>query len=374
MTGVARVAGLGHAVPPGYGQQELWDSYFRAHYGGDRRAERIWRAAGVRTRHGAAMPPAEDVSRWGTGARMSRYTEAALPLGKGAVLDGLDDAGIGPEEIGLFVVASCTGYTTPGLDILLARDLGLPVSAQRLFVGHMGCYAALPALGAAADFVAAHGRPAAVLCAELPSLHLQPRPAGRPDLGEVTAHALFADAAAAAVLTPGDQGTKGGTNSRRGPRAEGGGPGISGPRLELAGLAAATDTSAASYMTWDVTDTGFRMGLSPRVPAVLARHVHRVTTGLLADHGLGVGDVAGWAVHPGGPRILDVVADRLSLPPDALAASRGVLADFGNCSSATVLLLLERLRPSIAPGDHVLAMAFGPGLTLYAALLRATAA
>jgi alkylresorcinol/alkylpyrone synthase len=348
MAGRARLAGLGHAVPPGYGQQELWDGFFRDHFGGDPRAERIWRAAGVRTRHSAAMPPDEDVSRWGTGARMARYTDAALPLGKAAVTAALEAAGVRPDEAGLFVVASCTGYTTPGLDILLARDLGLPVSAQRLFVGHMGCYAALPALGAAADFAAAHGRPAAVLCAELPSLHLQPRADGRADLSQVTVHALFADAAAAAVLTPG------------------------GPGLELAGLAAATDTSAASYMTWEVTETGFRMGLSPRVPSVLARHVHRVTTGLLAEHGLDVRDVAGWAVHPGGPRILDVVADRLSLPPVMLAVSRGVLADFGNCSSATILLLLERLRPSLALGDHVVAMAFGPGLTLYAALLRAT--
>jgi predicted naringenin-chalcone synthase len=348
MAGAARLAGFGHAVPPGYGQQELWDGFFREHFGGDRRAERIWRAAGVRIRHGAAMPPGEDVSRWGTGARMSRYADAALPLGKAAVTDALDAARVPADQIGLFVVASCTGYTTPGLDILLARDLGLPMGAQRLFVGHMGCYAALPALGAAADFAAAHGRPAVVLCAELPSLHLQPRATGRPDLSQVTAHALFADAAAAAVLTPG------------------------GPGLELAGLATATDTSAASYMTWEVTETGFRMGLSPRVPSVLARHVHRVTTGLLAEHGLDVRDVAGWAVHPGGPRILDVVADRLALAPDALAASRGVLADFGNCSSATILLLLERLRPSLAPGGRVIAVGFGPGLTLYAALLRVT--
>lgn len=360
-TGAARLAGLGHAVPAGYGQQELWDSFFRAHYGGDHRAERIWRAAGVRTRHGVTMPPAEDVSGWGTGARMSRYAEAALPLGKGAVTGALDTAGTGPGEIGLFVVASCTGYTTPGLDILLARDLGLQPGARRLFVGHMGCYAALPALSAAADFVTVHGRPAAVLCAELPSLHLQPRSAGRPDLSQVTAHALFADAAAAAVLVPGAGGRVG----------EHGGAFPPGPFLEFTGLASATDTSAADYMTWEVTDTGFRMGLSPRVPAVLARHVHRVTTGLLAEHGLDVRDVAGWAVHPGGPRILDVVADRLALPPDALAVSREVLADFGNCSSATILLLLERLRPSLTPGDHVLAMAFGPGLTLYAALMRA---
>ncbi len=359
-TGGAQVAGLGHAVPAAYCQQDLWDDYFRAHYGGDRRAERLWRATGVRTRHAVAMPPDQDVSQWDTGARMTAYAEAALPLGKGAVSAALDAASVQAAEIGLFVVASCTGYTTPGLDILLARDLGMSPGAQRLLVGHMGCYAALPALGAAADFTRAHGRPAAVLCAELPSLHLQPRVAGPPDLGQVTAHALFADAAAAAVLTPDGPGPGNGCGNG------------CGPPLEFAGLAAATDTSAASYMTWEITGTGFRMGLSPQVPAVLSRHVHRVATGLLAEHGLEVGDVAGWAVHPGGPRILDVVADRLTLPPAALAVSRGVLADFGNCSSATIVLLLERMRPSLSPGDHVVAMAFGPGLTLYAALLRAT--
>ena len=67
-------------------------------------------------------------------------------------------------------------------------------------------------------------------------------------------------------------------------------------------------------MTWDVTDLGFRMGLSPRVPDVLARHVADVVDELLAAAGLRVEDVAGWAVHPGGPRILDVVRDELGLP------------------------------------------------------------
>jgi predicted naringenin-chalcone synthase len=126
-------------------------------------------------------------------------------------------------------------------------------------------------------------------------------------------------------------------------------------------------------MTWDVTDLGFRMGLSPRVPDVLAVHVGPTVDDLLARHGLDRSDVDGWAVHPGGPRILDVVADRLALPDGALDASRAVLAGHGNCSSATVLLVLAELlrtaRP--APGRHLVALAFGPGLTLYAALLRA---
>ena len=84
---------------------------------------------------------------------------------------------------------------------------------------------------------------------------------------------------------------------------------------------AVTDTSTADHMTWDVTDLGFRMGLSPRVPDVLAEHVGGLVTELLARHGLAVADVDGWAVHPGGPKILDTVRDRLGLPEERMAVS-----------------------------------------------------
>ena len=119
-------------------------------------------------------------------------------------------------------------------------------------------------------------------------------------------------------------------------------------------------------MTWDVTDLGFRMGLSHRVPDVLDGHVSQLVDDLLARHGLTRGDVDGWAVHPGGPRILDVIQTRLGLTDADLAASRGVLAEHGNCSSPTVLMILDALRP--AGPERVVALAFGPGLTLYAAL------
>jgi predicted naringenin-chalcone synthase len=106
---------------------------------------------------------------------------------------------------------------------------------------------------------------------------------------------------------------------------------------------------------------------------VLGRHVRPVVDELLAAHGASIDDVAAWAVHPGGPRILDVVADRLDLPAGALDESRHVLVEHGNCSSATVLLVLDevRRRRTLDPGALVVALAFGPGLTLYATLLRA---
>jgi predicted naringenin-chalcone synthase len=250
---------------------------------------------------------------------------------------------VAASDLGLLVVCSCTGYVTPGLDILLARDLGLPPDARRVFIGHMGCYAALPGIGVAADYVALHGRPAAVLCVELASLHVQPPTA---DPQQAVAHALFSDAAAAAVVVP-DEGAAG----RSGPR--------------LAEVASLTDTTTADHMTWHVTDLGFRMGLSARVPDVLARHVQPLITSLLARHGLSVGDVAGWAVHPGGPRIIEVVGEQLGLTDAQLAASRECLAVHGNCSSPTVLMIVEQI---LGPGPIVF-MAFGPGLTLYAGLL-----
>ncbi|TDB70325.1 type III polyketide synthase, partial [Micromonospora sp. KC723] len=198
------IAGLGTAQPPGAAQAELWEGFFSRHFSGTTRAlaERIFANSGVDRRQAAVNPLLEDVSDWPTERRMRRYQVEALPLGKEAVGRALTAAGLDAGDVGLFVVCSCTGYATPGLDILLARDLGMAPDTQRMFVGHMGCYAALPGLGAAGDFVTARGRPALLLCAELTSLHIQPASA-RLDTQQIVSHALFSDAAVAAVLVPG---------------------------------------------------------------------------------------------------------------------------------------------------------------------------
>ncbi len=344
-TASATVAGVGVAHPPPTSQDDLWRGFFEQHYEGVARglAKRIFGNSGVRYRHGVVNPLVEDPSQWSTAERMRRYLGEALPLGKEALTAALDRTGVAPGDVGMLVVCSCTGYATPGLDILLARDLVMPADVRRVFVGHMGCYAALPGLGVAADYVALHRRPAVLLCVELPSLHVQP---SERDLQQVVAHALFSDAAAAVVLVPGG----------------------SGPRVVR--VVARTDPTTADHMTWTITDLGFRMGLSPEVPDALARHVVPAVTDLLGRSELAVGDVTAWAVHPGGPRILDVVRDRLGLSAADLDPSTTVLAEHGNCSSATVLLILdELLRRSDGLQGPSVAMAFGPGLSLYAALL-----
>ena len=290
--GPAVVTGAASSFPGSELQADLWRDHFGPHFGHSRMATRIFAAAGVERRHAVANPRVEDVSGWSTGARMERYVAEAVPLGKDALAGALDAAALEAAELGLLAVVSCTGYATPGVDVQLSRDLGMAETVQRLFVGHMGCFAALPGLGAVADFVVARGRPAALVCVELPSLHAQPP---TDDVEQIVAHALFSDAAAALVVEPAAGRETGAGRARR--------PGA----LEVVDVAARTDFATADYMTWDVTDLGFRMGLSRQVPDVLAAHVGPIVDGLLAKRRPArrrrlLGRASGRSAHLGGRR------------------------------------------------------------------------
>jgi len=268
----------------------------------------------------------------GTAARMAIYAEAAPELALRAV-----EALRAKVELGgitHLVVASCTGFVAPGIDQIIARALGLAPDVERLLVGFMGCYAAVAALRSARHIVAAdsHAR-VLVVTVELSTLHLQPDAALEPLLAQLQ----FGDGAAAALVA-----------------AE-----PAGLRIDRPFAVALPDSD--TLIRWTITDAGFAMHLSGEVPA-------RIATALadpaFRDGALGGADSAkidGWAVHAGGRSILDAVAGALGLPPHALDASRGVLRDNGNMSSATLMFVLERVLagPRVARG---VALAFGPGL------------
>ncbi|WP_328500338.1 type III polyketide synthase [Streptomyces sp. NBC_00457] len=344
------IAGFGAALPAIACRQQDVVDLLRASSPNQRVAARIAAHSGVARRHLAVSPLLEDISDWSTAARMRRYLQEALPLGKDAVASALDATGVDPAAVGLLCVVSSTGYAAPGLDTRVARDVGMSPQVERLLVGHMGCFAALPALAACANYVRLHRRPAVLLNAELSSLHLQPPPW---DGDQVVVHVLFGDAVTATVVHP-DASADGGAG------------------LRIVDVLAHTDTEHEDHMLWTVGDHGFRMGLSPEVPDVLERLVPDAVGELLARHSLRLDDVRWWAVHPGGRRIIDAVEGSLGLTPDAVAASRSVLREYGNCASAGLPLVIRELqsRTPLAAGQYGLAMAFGPGLTFYAALLR----
>ncbi len=263
-----------------------------------------------------------------TARRMALFAREAPELALRAI------AGLGDDHLaGIthLVVASCTGFMAPGLDQVIARRLGLTTDVERLSIGFMGCYAGVTALRSAAHIVRAEPRARVLVVAvELCTLHLQQTD----NIETLLAMRQFADGAAAAVVCG------------------------SGRGLALgAGLSRVLEDSA-ELITWAVGDTGFAMHLSGAVPGRLATALDdpALATALAPP------DVTAFAVHPGGRSILDAVERGLKLAPDSLAASRSVLAECGNMSSASVLFVLQRLW-SEQPASGV-ALAFGPGLAL----------
>jgi predicted naringenin-chalcone synthase len=261
-----------------------------------------------------------------TSARMRVYAEEAPRLAMAAIAR-LGDLG----EITHIVVASCTGFVAPGIDQIIARQLGLPASVERTLVGFMGCYAAVAALRVAHHIVRStpEGR-VLVVMVELSSLHLQ----GTSEIEPLLAMLQFGDGAGAAIVS-----------------------------AERTGLAidrffAHTLPDSAELIRWEIGDEGFIMHLDGAVPNRIADVLHDPESrrALVGDDA-----VDRWAVHAGGRSVLDAVERGLDLPADALAASRGVLADNGNMSSATIMFVLERIMAGDAT-DNGIAIAFGPGL------------
>jgi len=322
---------------------------------------RLQRRSGVACRHSVLLADADGPlqerlpfytdANPTTAERMARFAAEAGPLALRASSAALATAAVDPAAITHLVTVCCTGFQAPGFDLDLIQGLPLAADVARTQVGFMGCHGALNGLRVAHAFVEADAGARVLLCAlELCSLHQQ--------LGwhpeRVVANALFADGAAATVLAAADPSAVGAVQ-------------VSAPwRLLASGSTVLPDSADA--MAWTIGDHGFEMGLSPRVPALIAARLAPWLDGWLAARGLDRAAIGSWALHPGGPRLLESVRDCLGLPASAIEPSTAVLRECGNMSSATILFILNRLQRAGAPLPCV-ALAFGPGLCVEAALL-----
>jgi predicted naringenin-chalcone synthase len=293
---------------------------------------------------GGTVADAEGFYRRGsfpdTAARMRKFETWSPPLAAAAaekLLEG-EDRG----RITHVVVTSCTGLSAPGIDLELVGRCGLSPAVERTVVGFMGCYAAINALKLARHIVRSEPR-ARVLAVnlELCTLHLHETD----DLEEILSFLLFADGCAAALVSSDPVGV----------------------RMESFRAALLPDTR--ELIRWNIRQQGFDMVLSGGVPGA-------IRTGLAASRDEilgGAGEIALWAVHPGGRTVLDAVEQAFALQPAALAASRGVLNDFGNMSSGSVMFVLDRLMQDAPPGASGCAMSFGPGLVAETMMFRMAA-
>jgi predicted naringenin-chalcone synthase len=266
-----------------------------------------------------------------TAVRMRVYEQHAPALAHKAVAE-LELNGEA-ADITHLVVASCTGFVAPGLDQLLAKQLGLRGDLQRTMVGFMGCSAAVPALRIAQAAVLADSTARVlVVNLELCTLHMQETD----DIETALSFMLFGDGASAALVTADATG------------------------LALGDFRSALIPESEDMITWHVGDQGFVMHLSGQVPGKINQALREDNGGLLRGEGTQAIDL--WAVHGGGRTVLDAVQSGFNLPPAALATSRKILRQHGNMSSATIMFVLADMLANADGEKRGLAMAFGPGM------------
>jgi alkylresorcinol/alkylpyrone synthase len=315
---------------------------------------RFFDRVGVEERH-LALPAEAYGNLHGLEDRSRAWLETATELGQGCLAGLLDEAGVEAREVGLLTTTTVTGIAVPSLDARLMNLLPFPRSLKRVPLFGLGCMGGAAGLARTSEYLRAFPDQLAILLSvELCSLTLQ---LDDPSVANIISSGLFGDGAAAVLLAGPEH------PLAREPR-------VAGPDIVASRSAFFPDTERV--MGWDVVDAGFKVVLSPDVPDVVRAEVPSAVDGFLAEHGLSRDDIATWVSHPGGPKVLDALAEGLDLGEDALDPAREALARVGNLSSASVLYILDDYRRHRAPpaGSHGLLLAMGPAFSAELVLLR----
>lgn len=279
--------------------------------------------------------------------RMNLFYEHATPLAvevAGRALAGVSDAS---NEIGLLVFVTSTGFIAPGVDVAMVKQLGLSASVSRVVINFMGCAAAMNGIRAASDFVRAHpDMKAMVVCIELCSVNA----VFADDVNDVIISSLFGDGCAAVVI---------GASQVKHPLAP--------DKVVIRDSFSRLLGDAEDGIVLGVNHDGVTCELSENLPGYIYAGVDPVITNVLANNGLHKADVDLWAIHPGGPKIIEQSVRSLGIAPHAAAPSWDVLARFGNMLSVSLLFVLELMvaqddsSKAISTG---VAFSFAPGVAV----------
>ena len=270
-----------------------------------------------------------------TSARMNVFEAEAAGLAEEAVRNALEQAELEASSLTHLILVSCTGMVAPGLELDLMRRLGIPSSVERYCIHFMGCYAAFTGLRLADQLVKANPQARVlVVSVELCTLHFQKEYTE----DNLLANSLFGDGAAAALVMQSEKG------------------------LLIKNYLSEVLWEGEKDMAWKIGDFGFEMRLSQYIPSLLNQGIRRLRD--LFEAKFNFSQVQHVAIHPGGKQILIQVQEAFGLSPEVNQHALEVLRTCGNMSSASILFVLERmLQDSSIQGD-ILALGFGPGLTL----------
>ena len=299
--------------------------------------------AGVENRHLVRTPDEildNDTLSW----RNEVYTESSIQLG-GELMTRMFESGVvAPEDVDLIITTSCTGFMIPSVDAYLISRFRLRPDVKRLPITELGCAAGAMALSRAHDYLRAfpHHR-VLILAIELPSLTYRTRDFR---VANLVSAALFGDGAAGVLLS-----------SEPGP-------------CRILDTRTHFFYDTPEMMGFDLSESGFKIILDKKIPGLVAEKFVEPARAFVNDQPEFVTEgIQHHLFHPGGRRILDTLRDEFGLKESQVAASRKVLAEVGNLSSASVMWVLDEVLKTRPHGNGLMA-AFGPGFNAELLALR----
>ncbi|MEW6031706.1 MAG: beta-ketoacyl-ACP synthase III [Bacillota bacterium] len=282
--------------------------------------------------------------------RLAAPDEASSDLAAAAARRALADAGLGPEDIDALIVATVTPDSPlPSTACLVQKALGTRRVAA--FDLAAACTGFIYGLAVAEGLIAA-GRHETILVVGVETLSRVT------DYRDRTTCVLFGDAAGAAVVRPARSPGRGLLSVYLGADGNGGGSlyiPAGGSRLPAS---TTTVASRLHYVHMNGQEV-FRFAVG-----ALALSVRRS----LEAAGLGVKDMDLLVPHQANLRIIDAAARLLRVDPERVFHT---IENYGNISSASIPVSLDeaRRRGRLRPGDTVVLVGFGGGMTYGGAVL-----
>jgi predicted naringenin-chalcone synthase len=290
--------------------------------------------SGIQKRH-FALDSLEQA--WSRGAQElnEAYEKEAPDLAVSAIQNAIAKSGHRLDEVDAVFVSSCTGYLCPGVSSHLAERLGLRADVFLQDMTGLGCGAAVPLLRAA-DGVLARNPDAVVVtvAVEVCSAAFYVED----DFGVLISTCLFGDGAAAAVWV----GNKG--------------------EWKVSDFSSLHIPEEREKIRFTNANGRLRNQLDRSVPDLAAATVEKLYEKRQREP-------QAWVTHGGGRDVIDALEH--VLPVGELTLARGVMRDYGNLSSPSVLVALERfLDQENANVEHVWMCAFGAGFSAHSCELH----
>lgn len=244
---------------------------------------------------------------------------------------------------------TCTGYVapSPAQELISSRNECYSTIVTHAY--HMGCYAAIPSVRIAMGHLYSHREATDIVHTELASLHMNPL---NHSTEQLIVQSLFADGFIKYSI--------GGETSSS--------------TLKILTIHEEMIGNSTSKMSWFCRSWGFEMTLAKEIPVLIRRNLELYLKRLAKKAELSFNKLlkARFALHPGGRKIIDQIAEKLQLSPCQIEHSQWVFSNYGNMSSATLPHIWQKMSEdeAVKEKELIVSLAFGPGITISGALFE----